>query len=151
MRQEKAPVGPQQNWPGFYSGFHRVLRSGWKEARREDIQKVDSSSVVPADRWDYDIARPKTLLRITHATRRDYNELEIRFAFADRPPMDVIMNLDAVEAGQPSRTNFQWGNPPTNFQLSGNEQVCWVTVAIKTVAKQVGFTGLGLRVIDRAH
>jgi hypothetical protein len=118
--QEKAPVGPQQNWPGFYSGFHPGIEKAAKKARRED-QKVDSSSVVPANRWDYDMAKPKTLLRITHATRRDYNELEIR------------------------------GNPPTNFQLSGNEQVCWVTVAIKTVAKQVGFTGLGLRVIDRAH
>jgi hypothetical protein len=41
---------------------------------------------------------PKRLLRITHATsRRDREELDLRFAFADGSILDATVSFEAVE------------------------------------------------------
>jgi hypothetical protein len=44
------------------------------------------------------MGRPKRLLCITHAcARRDQKELDIRFVFDGRPPVDATVSFDAVE------------------------------------------------------
>jgi hypothetical protein len=74
------------------------------------------------------MGRPKKLVGITRATaRRDQKELEVRFVFEDRAPMNVMLSFESVErmarmVGQLARSvRFQHEGDCPSLSGSPNE------------------------------